>query len=155
VQHLARSPRIGLGCQNIPVLSISPATSDHADLEALLFTPQWKVHRAVSLPSALSQLRHLRPIPVVVCERNLVQVTWQEVLMETVLLREPPCFIITSRFADDYLWAEALNLGAYDVLTKPFDPIELTRAVSLAWQHSESRRPITRTPSIVSRVAAA
>jgi hypothetical protein len=107
VQHLARSPRIGLGCQNIPVLSISPATSDHADLEALLFTPQWKVHRAVSLPSALSQLRHLRPIPVVVCERNLVQVTWQEVLMETVLLREPPCFIITSRFADDYLWADS------------------------------------------------
>ena len=30
------------------------------------------------------------------------------------------------------LWAEALNLGAYDVLAKPFDAAEVTARVSLA-----------------------
>lgn len=74
--------------------------------------------------------------------------------METMLLPEPPCFIVTSELADEYLWAEALNLGAYDVLIKPFDPIELIRSLSLAWQYSESRREITRTLSTVSRAAA-
>jgi DNA-binding NtrC family response regulator len=42
---------------------------------------------------------------------------------------------VTSRAADERLWAEALNLGAYDVLAKPFDPTEVCRIVSLAWMH--------------------
>jgi DNA-binding response OmpR family regulator len=34
--------------------------------------------------------------------------------------------------ADDYLWSEALNLGAYDVLAKPFDVEEVVRTVDAA-----------------------
>lgn len=155
MQQLAESAKIEPGRQNIPVLSISPVRSDHADLEALLCGPQWKVHRAASLRSALSQLSHLRPMPLVVCERNLLQTTWQEVLSQTMLLPEAPYFVVTSRFADDYLWAEALNLGAYDVLAKPFNPIELTRSLSIAWQHCETRREVKRVRSIASTAAAA
>jgi hypothetical protein len=33
-----------------------------------------------------------------------------------LLLPDPPVLIVTSRLADEYLWAEALNPGAYDVL---------------------------------------
>jgi DNA-binding response OmpR family regulator len=43
--------------------------------------------------------------------------------------------IVTSRLADERLWVEALNLGAFDVLAKPFDQKELVRSVSLAWLH--------------------
>jgi len=46
------------------------------------------------------------------------------------LLPTPPLLIVTSRHADEYLWAEALNLGAYDVVAKPFDSHELSRVVS-------------------------
>jgi FixJ family two-component response regulator len=46
-----------------------------------------------------------------------------------------PSLIVTSRLADDRLWAEALNLGAYDVLAKPFERLELVRSVSSAWLH--------------------
>jgi DNA-binding response OmpR family regulator len=42
---------------------------------------------------------------------------------------------VTSRVADDSLWAEVLNLGAYDLLMKPFDLTEVFRVVSLAWRH--------------------
>ena len=31
-----------------------------------------------------------------------------------------PLVIVASHLADDQLWAEALNLGAHDVLAKPF-----------------------------------
>jgi len=41
---------------------------------------------------------------------------------------------VTSRLADERLWAEALNLGAYDVLAKPFDSTEAMRVVV---QHGE------------------
>ena len=133
---------IETGCQNIPVLSVSPAAGDHTDLEALLPWPQWKVHRAASVASALAQLQHVRPMPLVVCERDLFQAAWQDLLMQTRLLPERPFFIVTSRSADDHLWAEALNLGAYDVLTKPFEIVELIRSLTLAWQHSQGRREI-------------
>jgi hypothetical protein len=33
------------------------------------------------------------------------------------------------------LWAEALNLGAYDVVPKPFDSHELSLIISFAWLH--------------------
>jgi len=51
--------------------------------------------------------------------------------------RRPPAIdlIVTCRLADEYLWAEALNVGAYDVLAKPFDAAEVNRVVSLAWLH--------------------
>jgi FixJ family two-component response regulator len=51
------------------------------------------------------------------------------------LLPYPPLLIVTSRLADARLWAEALNLGAYDVLAKPFDATEVIRSASRAWRH--------------------
>ena len=51
------------------------------------------------------------------------------------LLPDPPLLIVTSRLADERLWAEALNLGAWDVLAKPFAAEETIRIVSVARQH--------------------
>jgi len=39
---------------------------------------------------------------------------------------------VADRLADDRLWAEVLNLGAYDLLIKPFDTQEVLRTVGLA-----------------------
>ena len=47
--------------------------------------------------------------------------------------RSSPFFIVTSRLADERLWVEALNVGAYDVLVKPFDVTELKRVLNSAW----------------------
>jgi FixJ family two-component response regulator len=51
------------------------------------------------------------------------------------MLPQPPYLIVTSRLADDDLWAEALNIGAFDVLAKPLGRTEVTRVLSSAWQH--------------------
>jgi FixJ family two-component response regulator len=65
----------------------------------------------------------------------------------------PPLLVVTSKNADDALWAEALNLGAYDVLSKPFDKTEVMRIISLAWLHWKEqnirllRRPAARAAS--------
>jgi DNA-binding response OmpR family regulator len=56
---------------------------------------------------------------VVVCERDLPPGSWKDVLEQVTILSDPPSLIVTSRLADERLWAEALNLGAYDVLAKP------------------------------------
>ena len=49
-------------------------------------------------------------------------------MLEVVtILSDPPSLIATLRLADERLWAEALNLGAFDVLAKPFDSTEAMR----------------------------
>ncbi len=54
-------------------------------------------------------------------------------------LRVRPNLIVTSRLADEGLWAEVLNLGGYDVLAQPFDAEEVYRVVFLAWDEWKRR----------------
>jgi len=74
-------------------------------------------------------------IGVVVCERDLQPGTWVDVLEIVKLLDCAPPLIVASRLADERLWAEALNLGAYDVLAKPFERGELSRTLKMAFLH--------------------
>jgi DNA-binding response OmpR family regulator len=57
---------------------------------------------------------------------------WQE-LWEHVRRRpDPPLFIVSAPWTDARLWAEVLNLGAYDVLVKPYEPFEVARILQHA-----------------------
>ncbi len=129
--------------RTIPILSVSPIEEDHLFLEAIFsnhsyWTPcadsNWKLHKSLTLESALSTLNE-NQIPIIISESNLLPGTWKDMLARTELLPTPPLLIVTSRLADEYLWAEALNFGAYDVVAKPFDSHELSRVVSFAWLH--------------------
>jgi CheY-like chemotaxis protein len=153
VRRLGKPPKIDAVGQSIPVLSVSPAQRDHTALQRLLPGPQWSVYRTSNITSALTLLQQLRPIPLVVCEQDLFPDRWQDLLVQTALLPDPPFVIVTSRLADDYLWAEALNLGAHDVLAKPFDLTELTRTLSLAWLRGQRQREIANTLPIVTKAA--
>src|ERR1022692_4194377 len=111
--QLKMPPRIVIGNEVIKLLSVSPLQDDHDTLAGLLGRDQWRIHNALSLRSASVFLRtHL--VPLVICEHDLLPGTWTQLLAEIRLLSIPPLFIVTSRIADDYLWAEALNMGAYD-----------------------------------------
>ena len=85
---------------------------------------------------------------IVVCERDLSPGTWQHALAETFKLPAPPPLIVSSRLADDFLWAEALNLGVYDVLAKPFNAQEVVRVLHLAWSHREFQSQRTMVTTI-------
>jgi DNA-binding response OmpR family regulator len=64
---------------------------------------------------------------------------WREILRACKLLPAPPCVIVTSRLADDRLWMELLNEGAFDLLAKPFDPSDVMRIIHSAWVHWQNR----------------
>lgn len=127
-------PRPTIGNEVIALLSVSPYRQDHDTLASLLRRHQWSIHKALSLQSASTFLQ-THVVPLVICEHDLLPGTWTQLSAEIQQLSVPPFLIVTSRVFNDYLWAEALNLGAYDVLAKPFDPKELTRILSSAWLH--------------------
>jgi DNA-binding response OmpR family regulator len=87
--------------------------------------------------------------PVVVAERDFPHWNWKRILSDFRLLARPPLLIVASRLADDALWSEALNLGAHDVLARPFDRDEVERAIASACRRfdfpPELARPKART----------
>jgi DNA-binding response OmpR family regulator len=128
------------------VLSVSPNGEDGGSLERIFRESDltvsvkfdWTLVASASLASSVSILREM-PIAIVVCESELFPGTWREVLEHLSLLHDPPLLIVTSRLADERLWAEALNLGAYDVLAKPFNAPEAIRVLNSAWDHWRHR----------------
>ena len=137
----------------VPVLSISPLADDHLTLQHVLRRQDrilaanrtLTIRFCDTLAAALAALAE-RQFAVVVCERDLQPGSWKDVLDQVTILPDPPPLIVTSRLADERLWAEALNLGAYDVLAKPFDRTEATRVVGAAWRTwgSPTRFPARR-----------
>ena len=121
------------------VLTVSPIEEDHAALERIFHDAPsvapggapWRLSRTLSLTAAAAALGQAE-FAVVVCERDLAPGSWRDVLAATANLPRPPLLIVTSLHADNYLWAEALNIGAYDVVAKPFDRGEVVRVVSFA-----------------------
>jgi len=122
------------------VLSISPNDEDCASLERI-FKSGWTVLASATVASALSVLREM-PIPIVICDCDTSPDTLGEMLYRISLLPDPPLLIVTSRLADERLWAEALNLGAWDLLAKPFDTNEVIRSVSVAGRHWQDRHGV-------------
>lgn len=145
---LSRGP---VELKSVRVLSVSPVAEDHVALSRMLAVAHdpngpaltWALHPATSIESAKTFLDTLA-FDIVVSERDLAPDTWKDVLRNISALRDPPFLVVTSRLADDYLWAEALNLGAWDVLAKPFDASEVARVLLSASVHRDEQRRMRR-----------
>src|SRR5580700_1688084 len=95
--------------RDVNILSVSPIEDDHESLERTIsHTDGWRVQRSHTLAAALTILRRTQ-IPVVICERNLSPGSWADMVEPITALPNSPHLIVTSRLADDRLWAEVLN----------------------------------------------
>ncbi|MGA2196380.1 MAG: hypothetical protein ABSH40_14025 [Bryobacteraceae bacterium] len=104
---------------------------------------KWQIHLQASVESTMASLRRER-IPIILCDRDRTADAWKELLEQFDGLSSPPLLIVVSRLADDRLWVEALNLGAYDVLAKPFETAEVVRIFNLAclrWNQGNAALP--------------
>lgn len=116
----------------VTVLSVSGSDSDHLSLGHVFRHTKWTLLESKSCTEAIVVLQR-GPVPVVICDHTLPDGDWKDLLQGTAGLPMPPLVIVASRLADDRLWSEVMNSGAFDVLEKPFNHSELVRVVSLAW----------------------
>ncbi|HTS29925.1 MAG TPA: hypothetical protein VMH81_28835 [Bryobacteraceae bacterium] len=138
--------RLSGAARNVNILSLDPLANDYAALGQIFSRSRWSLCPGETwtltpthtVESALAAMRE-NQVPILICNCDHQPETWKEVLEALPTLAHPPVVIVTSRTADDRLWAEALNLGVYDVLAQPFDQYEVTRIVSLAWLHWKER----------------
>lgn len=118
------------------VLTVSSSPADRLRLREILSQRNWKLHEASDCREALAFLRG-QPIPVLLCERDHADGSWEDLLKATARLPAPPNLIVFSRLADEFLWAEVLNMGGFDVLITPFEPEEVLRVTFAAWSRWE------------------
>ena len=125
------------------VLFVSPVRRDHAALRHILL----RKARAISAASCRKALRQLRqtPVPVVLCDRDLPDGSWLDILGQADRAPSRPLVIVASRLADERLWSEVLNLGAFDLIAKPFSASDVLHVLSAAWLHVQALRSGERT----------
>lgn len=124
--------------EGVKVLLISSQSEHQVSLRHIFEQSNWLLHGVSTCREALTYLSN-NDTAVVICERDLPDGDWKIVLNRFDSLPMPPNLIVTSRLANDELWAEVLNLGGYDVLAQPLETQEVYRVVFLAW-HAQKRR---------------
>ena len=108
------------------ILFISGRSDDARRLSQMLQALPVVMDHARSLHQAAAQLQRNK-YDVILTEAGLPDGKWLDVLH---LARESPQemeVIVTDAHADARFWAEALNLGAYDLLAQPFQEPEVRR----------------------------
>jgi len=133
------SPR-ELVTERVTVLSVSPLEEDHFRLQDILSGAHRDLHPGLvftmtaksSLSAAKIALKQGR-VSIVICEHALSPGSWKDLLDFASGAPSAPLLIVTSRIADERMWAEVLNLGGHDVLAKPLRSEEVIRTVTSAW----------------------
>ena len=128
---------------NPTILAVFSTREDRTSLASIFAQSNWKLQFTRALPQTQTALSKLT-VGVVISEACLSDGhCWKELLHEMQKLEDPPPLIVADRLADERLWAEALNLGAYYLLAKPFDAREVQYAVTTA---AATLRPNTGSP---------
>lgn len=113
------------------ILLITPYPEDETMVRQVMKDVAGSVVGCNCISTALEKISANTP-DVILCETEFVDGDWKKILSTCESLSSPPLVLVMSRYADESLWAEVLNLGGFDVLLKPFDPTEVSRVLGMA-----------------------
>lgn len=131
----------------VAVLVVSSSPDDATSLRRILNHPNWRLYPIGSYREAMEFLG-ASEVAVALCSNDQPDGRWLHLLNPSEKLAARPEVVVFSRLADEYLWAEVLNLGGWDLLNKPFADHEVRRVTFAAWQswkrRTELRKPARR-----------
>jgi DNA-binding response OmpR family regulator len=111
------------------VLLVAPETDERFALQTILQSAECRTFVCARCRDAIDLIQFAS---VVICEDPLPDGSWRDVLQTVQAHGTPPALIVTSRLADNRLWAEVLNLGGHDVLAQPLRAQDVMWAVRSA-----------------------
>jgi DNA-binding response OmpR family regulator len=134
IQHRRYMPSSSIAESQHLVLVLSANDEDRWALIRILRPEGWSVDSARTCAEAMRSLE-MEVAAVVIVDRELANGNWRSLLNRLTRMAFPPKVIVTSRLADERLWAEVLNLGGHDVPAQPFYSDEVLRCISSASRH--------------------
>ena len=123
---------------NSAVLFVSPKRDDANRLSQMLGPLHLVFDHVPDLQHARTKLGQCG-YPVILTEAGLPDGSWLDVLSLARGMAPGTEVIVTDPHADARFWAEALNLGAYDLLAQPFYESEVRRILSNACSRMPER----------------
>jgi DNA-binding NtrC family response regulator len=110
------------------VLAVGLLEEDHQILREVLDDTGLPLVTAATIREAMHSLDRDCPA-VIISESNLPDGTWKDLLDSSPWHLPVRNLIVVSLLADEFLWAEVLNLCGWDVLAKPLDKQEVFRSM--------------------------
>jgi DNA-binding NtrC family response regulator len=120
------------------ILFVSGHPDDARRLTRMLHSLPLTVDHVETLQQAHAKLQQ-DDYGVILTEAALPDGKWLDALHLARQCPQEPEVIVTDPQADARFWSEALNLGAYDLLTQPFYEPEVRRILYNACSHEEQR----------------
>ena len=124
----------------LAILAVGQDEQDRCVLRQASSRSGWALSTVGTVAEATRFLeRH--PTCVIFCNRHLPDGGWRDLSEAAASRGLQANVIVTSRLADDHLWAEVLNLGGYDVLATPLNASEVLQAVesaSRSWRYPKA-----------------
>ena len=120
------------------IVVVSNDDHNRAALRRIFGENGWQIH----VSRGISEFRRsLKPrwSGVVLTETRLPDGTWHDVLSLANTVCPSAQIVVTSRHADEHLWAEVLNCGGFDLLAQPLDRTEVIRVGTSAWLHAQPK----------------
>ena len=120
------------------ILFVSPHREDATVVANMLRSLSVSIEHVADVKQARARM-HSNIYDVILSAASLSDGSWLDVL--DVARRENPHaeVIVTDRDADARFWAEALNLGAYDLIAQPFAPGEVQRILGNACSRASAQ----------------
>lgn len=126
------------------VLFISPSAEDANVLTEMLGPLKIPLQHAEDLRCARQKLDY-ESYGAILTEARLPDGNWEDVLNLVVERSLHSAVVVTHPFADARFWADALELGAYDLLAQPFCCSEVQRILANALSSPAELRRVAHT----------
>ena len=141
----------GIDTQDVVSLAISQYEKDLAFLQRMFDDASWTLYKAGTYRDGMAELSRDR-LHVTLCECQLPDGTWKDVLSHLAAWPERPRLIVISKDADEKLWSEVLAMGGFDVLATPLREAEAAFTIGSAWldwqnEHQSAKKPASMTVS--------
>jgi DNA-binding response OmpR family regulator len=133
--------------EDVSALLVGEYESDRFLVNEVFKKLGWKLLEARDRRRAIRYLENTA-VQVVITKTDVPNWSWRRVLSDLRRMAKPPQLIVTSRTADESLWAEVLNVGGYDVMAQPFESYEVERVIASALRHFDYQ-PLRLTASPV------
>ncbi len=104
---------------------------------ALVDSVQIHIHRSTTLDHAEARLRATKS-QVLLTDIAFERGGWEDALRMVARLPLRTAVVLVSRLADERLWIDALERGAYDLILEPFQADEMRRILGNAHFHATS-----------------
>jgi len=113
------------------ILFVSPHSDDATVVSRMLGSLSVSIEHVADVKHARVKMQS-GTYEVILTAANLSDGTWLDVLDVARRVAPHAEVIVTDREADARFWAEALNLGAYDLIAQPFASGEVQRILGNA-----------------------